>query len=87
MALKGHVSPLDVSLWRSMEPRQLERRAQLLHGRVRVPVLVARLQHICVMAKGCGPLQVYLGEQPSRAAGDRAVAESPVRKWLLAVIW
>lgn len=65
----------------------LKSRVQLLHGLVTVPVLVARLQHGCVTAKGCVPLQMYLGEEPNTAAGDRAVAESPVSRWLLAVIW
>lgn len=81
------VPPLVSSLWRSMERRHLERSAQLLHGCVTVPVLVARLQHVCVMAKGCGPLWMYLGEEPNTAAGDRAVTEGPVSRWLLALIW
>lgn len=70
-----------------MEPRHLERSAQLLHGHVTVPVLVARLQPLCVTAKGCGPLWMHLGEEPNTAAGDRAVTESPVSRWLLTLIW
>lgn len=58
-----------------MEPTQLGRRAQLLHGRG------------VVMAKSCGPVWMCLGEEPNAAAGDRAVAESPDSRWLLAVIW
>lgn len=88
MALKGTcVPPWCPPSGQGMEPGQLERRAQLLHGRVVVPVLVARLRHVCVMAKGCGPLQMCLGEEPNAAAGHSAVAESSVSRWLLTVIW
>lgn len=81
----GMCPPLVSSLWRSMEPRQLGRRAQLLHGHV--SVLVARLWHVPVTAKACGAVWMCLGEEPNAAVGDRAVAESPDNRWLLAVVW
>lgn len=73
LALKGHVSPLGVLC---LEQPGAQRAGEESTDSPwpcsgACPYCQAAARHVCVTAKGCGPLRRCLGEEPNTAAGDR----------------